>query len=54
VRGPTGRVDRILRAITLTGPLDAAERAHLLEIARRCPIHQTLEARPVIVDREGA
>ena len=50
----TGRVDRTPRAVTLTGPLEAAQRARLMEIARRCPVHQTLEGRPVIVDREGA
>lgn len=50
----TGRVDRIERAITLTGPLEAAQRARLMEIARRCPVHQTLEGHPIIVDRAGA
>ncbi len=32
----------------------AAGRARLMEIARRCPVHQTLEGRPVVVDREGS
>ena len=35
--------DRFERAISLEGPLDDAQRARLLEIAERCPVHQTLE-----------
>jgi putative redox protein len=31
------------RAITLTGSLDDAQRARLMEIADRCPVHRTLE-----------
>ena len=38
-----GRVDRIEREITITGPLDAAQRQRLLEIADKCPVHRTLE-----------
>ena len=30
------------RAITLKGPLDEAQRARLLEIAEKCPVHLTL------------
>ena len=37
-----GRVDRIARHLTLSGPLDDAQRARLLEIANRCPVHRTL------------
>jgi putative redox protein len=37
-----GMLDRIERTITLEGPLDAAQRARLLEIADRCPVHRTL------------
>ena len=40
----TGRVDRIDRAIQLEGPLDAAQRERLLEIADRCPVHRTLHS----------
>ena len=35
-------LDRIEREISLTGPLDAEQRARLLEIANRCPVHRTL------------
>jgi putative redox protein len=38
-----GRVDRIERVIEVTGPLDAQQRARLLEIADRCPVHRTLD-----------
>jgi uncharacterized OsmC-like protein/alpha-beta hydrolase superfamily lysophospholipase len=37
-----GMVDRIERGIALAGGLDADERARLLEIADKCPIHRTL------------
>jgi uncharacterized OsmC-like protein/alpha/beta superfamily hydrolase len=37
-----GKLDRIERTIALEGPLDAAQRARLLEIADKCPVHRTL------------
>jgi putative redox protein len=37
-----GMLDRIEREISLTGPLSAEQRARLLEIANRCPVHRTL------------
>ncbi len=37
-----GRIDRIERRLTLDGPLDAAQREKLLEIADKCPVHRTL------------
>src|SRR6185295_8098266 len=37
-----GHVDRIEREIALGGPLDAEQRARLLAIADRCPVHRTL------------
>jgi uncharacterized OsmC-like protein len=37
-----GMIHRIERAITLRGNLDAAQRARLLEIADKCPVHRTL------------
>lgn len=40
----TGKVDVIERVITLGGELDEAQRARLLEIADRCPVHRTLES----------
>jgi uncharacterized OsmC-like protein/fermentation-respiration switch protein FrsA (DUF1100 family) len=38
------RLDRLDRELTLTGPLDDGQRARLLEIADRCPVHRTLSA----------
>ncbi len=37
-----GRLDRIEREIAMTGPLSPEQRARLLEIAERCPVHRTL------------
>src|SRR5262249_17418976 len=37
-----GMIDRIARAITLDGALDDGQRARLLEIADKCPVHRTL------------
>ena len=37
-----GKLDRIEREISLTGGLSAEQRARLLEIADRCPVHRTL------------
>jgi uncharacterized OsmC-like protein len=37
-----GMIDRIDRVITLEGDLDDAQRARLMEIADKCPVHRTL------------
>jgi putative redox protein len=37
-----GKLDRIESDIVLTGPLDGDQRARLLEIAGKCPVHRTL------------
>jgi putative redox protein len=37
-----GMVSQMDRVIRLDGPLDAAQRARLLEIADKCPVHRTL------------
>ncbi len=44
----TGKIDRIDREIVLEGPLDEAQRARLLEIADRCPVHRTLHSEVVV------
>jgi uncharacterized OsmC-like protein/pimeloyl-ACP methyl ester carboxylesterase len=41
---PNERIDRFTRVISITGPLDADQRARLLQIADKCPVHKTLEA----------
>ncbi len=42
------KIDSFHRAITLEGALDAEQRSRLLEIADKCPVHRTLEARSKI------
>ena len=37
-----GMLDRIERQISLSGPLVEEQRARLLEMAERCPVHRTL------------
>ena len=37
-----GMLDRIEREISLTGALTPDQRAKLLDIANRCPVHRTL------------
>ncbi len=37
-----GKIDHIDRAITFEGELSAEQRAKLLEIADKCPVHRTL------------
>ena len=39
-----GKIDRIDRLITFEGDLDPAQRARLLEIADKCPVHRTLKS----------
>ncbi|MGH8702448.1 MAG: bifunctional alpha/beta hydrolase/OsmC family protein [Burkholderiales bacterium] len=39
-----GKIDRIEREIELEGGLDEAQRARLLEIANKCPVHRTLHS----------
>jgi uncharacterized OsmC-like protein/alpha/beta superfamily hydrolase len=38
----TGMLDRIDRVVRLDGPLDAEQKARLMEIADKCPVHRTL------------
>lgn len=46
-----GKIDRIERDIVLEGALDDAQRARLLEIANRCPVHRTLHSEVLIPTR---
>ena len=39
-----GLLDRIEREIELKGPLSEDQRARLLEIANKCPVHRTLRS----------
>lgn len=46
-----GKIDRIERDIAIEGPLDDAQRARLLEIADKCPVHRTLMSEVLIETR---
>jgi putative redox protein len=46
----SGAKDRFTREIRLEGPLDADQQQRLREIARRCPVHQTLERSSEVID----
>jgi len=46
-----GMLDRIERDIELVGPLDADQRARLLDIANKCPVHRTLTSEIAIRTR---
>lgn len=47
----SGRVDRIVRELELDGPLDEQQRARLVEIADKCPVHETLHGEVLIKTR---
>ncbi len=47
----SGKLDHIDREITLEGPLDEEQRAKLLEIADKCPVHRTLHSEVKIDSR---
>ncbi len=49
----SNRIDQFTRLIRLSGDLDADQRARLLAIADKCPVHRTLEAQSAIVTRLG-
>jgi putative redox protein len=48
-----GKVDVFHRVIRLEGELSEAERARLMEIADRCPVHRTME-HEIRVETEAA
>jgi uncharacterized OsmC-like protein len=47
-----GRLDRIERDIQFVGPLTGEQRAKLLDIANKCPVHRTLISEISITTRE--
>ncbi|MEO0429562.1 MAG: bifunctional alpha/beta hydrolase/OsmC family protein [Pseudomonadota bacterium] len=48
------KIDVFRRRISIIGQLSPDERARLLEIADRCPVHRTLEAGAKVLTEEGA
>ncbi|MGH2616476.1 MAG: OsmC family protein, partial [Thermomicrobiales bacterium] len=46
------KVERILQEIWLQGELDDVQRARLMEIAGKCPVHRTMTGELEIVDVE--
>jgi uncharacterized OsmC-like protein/alpha/beta superfamily hydrolase len=46
-----GRIDKIEREVELVGALDEIQRARLLEIANKCPVHRTLHSEVIIPTR---
>lgn len=49
--GREGRIDRFERELELEGAFDDAVRKRLVEIADRCPVHQTMEKSSVVVTK---
>lgn len=45
-----GKIEVIRRKIALRGDLSDEERERLLDIAKRCPVHRTLQAAPRVED----
>ncbi|NNG05362.1 MAG: alpha/beta fold hydrolase [Inquilinus sp.] len=48
-----GRIDHITRELRFHGDLDAEQRAKLLEISEKCPVHRTLHSEIKIDTAEG-
>ena len=48
--GDRAYVDVIRRHILVKGDLDQEQKDRIAHIARRCPVHRTLESPPRIVD----
>ena len=45
----SSKMEALIRKIQLTGPLSDEEKARLLQIADRCPVHKTLHNNPLVV-----
>lgn len=48
-----GQIDQIERKIRLEGELDAEQRARLIEIANKCPVHKTITAGVQVLTSEA-
>ncbi len=47
----SGRLDRIERRLSIEGEIDDEQRARLLDIADKCPVHRTLESEVVVTTK---
>ncbi len=47
----TGKVERIVRYISLKGDLTDEQRQRMVEIADRCPVHRTIKHDPIITSQ---
>ena len=47
----SGRLDRIERRLSIEGEVDDEQRARLLDIADKCPVHRTLESEVVVTTK---
>lgn len=54
IHGDGIKRDVFTREVTLTGELDEAQRARMIEIANKCPVHRTLEAGSDVITKEAA
>ena len=52
--GRTGKIDRFERVISIEGGVDATLTDKLIEIAGKCPVHRTLEARSAVITKIAA
>ena len=50
----TGKIDEFRRVVTLEGDLTDEQRARMLEIADRCPVHRTLHSEIKVRSELGA
>ena len=50
---PGSKLEAIFRTITLAGPLSPEQRAKLMEIADKCPVHRTLTGELHVHTSEG-
>ena len=47
--GRSGNIDRFERVISIEGGVDAAMANKLIQIAGKCPVHRTLDARSAVI-----
>ena len=48
---PTAKIDTFEREIKVTGNLDEAQKAKIMEIADKCPVHKTLHTETQVITK---